>query len=393
MTDTLSTTGPRAPRCHYDRGLDQRVTREHREDCTTPDQHRGCAPCTAPHCRVCGREHLDNAHPQTCDSCVGKVRDDLVDIRGLCQQLRGQAAYADGLQAAAAPIPGAEAMVLIGPATLPHQIRISAHLADDHRVRDQVPPLAVLADWEDRWRTWVGHEPAGRASISRCVGYFDRQLTYLAQVPDGPDFWEFSRALLQLRVGLERALHDEREPDRGVECFECGDRLVRRHRAPKRCRHKTPARRIFEQACRYLDQGYPEMGPTRLETRAARVPCGSCSQGGIDDPRAGISWECPGCRKDYTPGEYATAVRRSLLDGEDADGWTDVTLAAGAASTLTGRLFPASTIRKWMDRGQVGAMCRWRRGERWGQRLVYWPDVAERATEPSRPTTPTRRAS
>jgi hypothetical protein len=85
LTDTTTSAG-RAPRCHFDRTLDDRVLREHREDCTSPDTHRGCAPCTAPHCGICDREHLDNTHPATCPDCLGKVRDDLTDIQADCRQ-------------------------------------------------------------------------------------------------------------------------------------------------------------------------------------------------------------------------------------------------------------------------------------------------------------------
>lgn len=379
-------TQQQPPRCHYDHALAARVMPgEHRDDCTSPDTHRGCVPCTTPHCRICGREHVDNAHPQTCPDCISRVRDDLTDIRTQCTHLRPQAAYAgaDGRLAAAAPIPGALAQVLIGPSVDPDQVLTSRHWADDHRPADPIPPLAVLAWWEDTWRTHLGHSPAGRASITRAVGYLDQQLSYMAQQTEGPDFEQFARSMIELRVSLEHAVHDEREPERGVECFECGARLVRRHRDPRRCRHSTPARRRFEAALEYVDLGYPEIGPTRAETRAARVPCGrpGCDQGGIDDPTPGQSWECPACRKDYDPGEYATAVRRSLLDqGEAGDGWTDITLAAQAATTLTGRLIPANTVRRWMDRGKVSALCLWRPGQRWGQRLVYWPDVADLAT-------------
>lgn len=382
MNDT-STARP--PRCHYDHTLGQRVTSEHRDDCPDPDTHKGCVPCTAPHCRICGREHASNDQPMTCATCIGKVRADLTDIQQLCRQLRPQAAYAggDGRLAAAAPIPGALAQILIGPSVDPDTVLVSRHWADDHRAADPIPPLAVLAWWEDTWRTWHSHTPAARASIAGAIGYLDQQLTDLAQTDPaegGPDFADFASAMIHLRISLEHALHDEREPERGVECFECGARLVRRHRDRRVCRHQTPARRVFTQALDLVTLGYPEIGPTPAETRAARVPCGkpSCDQGGLADPSAGQSWECPSCRKDYDPGEYATAVRRSLLDDADAgDGWTDIRLAAEAASTLTGRLVPATTVRKWMDRGRVGSLCLWRPGQRWGQRLVYWPDVAD----------------
>ena len=64
--------------CHYDRHLAQRVTKRHRDNCTT-NACEGCRPCTAPHCHVCGRGHADNDHPQTCPTCLGKIGQDLDD--------------------------------------------------------------------------------------------------------------------------------------------------------------------------------------------------------------------------------------------------------------------------------------------------------------------------
>jgi hypothetical protein len=54
-------------------------------------------------------------------------------------------------------------------------------------------------------------------------------------------------------------------------------------------------------------------------------------------------------------------------------------MAADAASTLVGMLVPAATVRKWMDRGKVTSLFLWSPGKPWGQRLVYWPDVADEA--------------
>lgn len=103
-------------------------------------------------------------------------------------------------------------------------------------------------------------------------------------------------------------------------------------------------------------------------------------QGGIDDPSAGRSWECPGCRKEYTPGEYVNAVRRDLLDDTgDTDGWTDIGVAAAAASTLVQVPISEDRLRKWADRGKVASCCPWTEGRHWGARLVLWPDVAEEA--------------
>jgi hypothetical protein len=382
-------TETRKPKhCHHDRTLKARVTNDHRDDCPThtggpcPAQGRGCAPCTAPHCVICGREHVTNDQPFTCAECIGRIRADLSDIRRAYLDLAREAVAGggDGSLVAAAPIPGGNAAVLIGPTVRLDLIRVARGLtpdilAKDHRPTDPIPPLAVLAQWEDMYRAWLTHtRGVGRATIGRAITYLDGQLDYLANHVDkaGPDFVAFTRQLRDLRAQLERALHDEREPEYGVECFECGDRLVRRFRDRHRCRHWTDARRWLATL-----RTYPELTIYQTEFTAARLPCSSCNQGGLDDPRAGLSWECPGCRKEYTPGEYHTAVRRDLLD--NADAWTTIVASVGAAATLTGWLLGDKTVRSWVGRGWVKSKFDVRSDGLPGMRLVFWPDVKREA--------------
>lgn len=422
--------------CRYERTLGYRATKgQHADDCSNPTGHRGCLPCEHPHCGVCGRKHLEDQHPHTCPDCVGSVREDLSEIAELCRSLRRQAAYAsdNGRPWAAAPIPGATAMVLMGPQVDPATMRISNRLAATeytkiHRPHDPLPPLTVLARWEDTWAAWLGQTRTGRASVTRAVAYLDQHLTRIAQartrwVDDvlvtAPEFAEFATDIGKMRAQLEHVLHDESEDDEGIACFECGHQLVRRIRDPKRCRHKTPARQHL--AARLRDRvdpaawlavlrsyglpAWPEeidaaRLPTPVEVAAARLPCDRCDQGGVADPRPGVSWECPSCRMTYSPGEYAHAVRRDLADRQyvaqgaavevpslQSYGWTDITLAADAASTLVGYPVFATTVRKWAQREKVAWCCVWscdRVGSVLvsrpsGQRLVFWPDVAEEA--------------
>lgn len=386
-------TEHRPPACHYDRTLDQRVTTEHRDDCPDPSAHRGCAPCTAPHCTVCGRTHATNDQPITCPSCQRAVDQDLAELELAYDALAVEAtdAGADGRLVAAAPIPGGNAQVLRGPTVIVAAMRTYAGYTDenyfhDHHPKDPLPPLAVLAQWEDTYRAWLGHSPAQVATVTGAVAYLRTQLPYLAQQTDGPDWLAFTRDIRDIRAQVERALHDDREPERGVECFECGDTLQRRWRRAVPCTHSTPARKELR---RWLRLGYPE-ALTVVDVRAAHQPCGNCDQGGIENPSAGQSWECPGCRKSYDPGEYATAVRRDLLTGgPDRDGWTHVAMAAEAVTMMTGVTFGADRIRRWMDRSQVAAVCRWRADVRGGRlvsvqnglRLVLWTDVRDRAEE------------
>lgn len=410
--------------CRYERALGYRAIKgEHTEDCPDPTTHRGCIECLHPHCAVCGRKHLEDQHPLTCPDCVGSVREDLTEIADLCRGLRRQAVDAEGLSWASARIPGATAMVLMGPSADPELLHATSRLAaaehtKTHRRGDPVPPLTVLARWEEVWAGWLGQD-RGRTTITRAIGYLDQHLTRIAQatatwtsgtavIP--PEFREFARDIGKLRAQLEHVLHDESDDEGGIACFECGHQLVRRIRDPKRCRHKTPARMAL--AARLRDRQDPaawlavlrsyglpawdhELDAARLpspaEVAAARLPCEKCDQGGIADPRPGISWECPSCRMRYSPGEYATAVRRDLADrrliaGDQVEitsvqayGWTDIALAADAASTLVGHPVFATTLRKWVDREKVASCCAWTPGHRWGQRLVFWPDVADEA--------------
>lgn len=417
--------------CAFDRNVGYRATiGEHDDDCTDPGAHRGCQPCNLGHCGICGRAHTNDQHPRTCPECVGSVREDITEIQELVRALPHQARDAsnDGRPWAAARIPGAAAMVMMGPSIDPQLVRWSKEHDKIHLKGDLVPPLGVLAHWEDVWANWLGQPRDGNTSVTRAAGYLDRQLTLIAQqtmrLTDGgvsqpPEFPEFAHALGTLRAQLENLLHDEATNERGVDCFECGTQLQRRIRDPKTCRHRTDARDALARRMRDRPEAlhhlarvragdFGERLPTRSELNAARIaspadvaaarlPCDRCDQGGIEDPRPGISWECPTCRKRYTPGEYATAVRRDLLDREDGDGWTDINLAADAASTLTGQLVPPVNVRRWMDRGKVSGCCvwtyqhvgpcldeTWHTGCRllshdWGQRLVFWPDVADEA--------------
>lgn len=444
--------------CTFDRSVGYRATiGEHDDDCTDPTGHRGCVPCAHGHCGICNRVHTSDQHPQTCPECVSSVREDLTEIAGLCRLLRRQAVDAEGLAWASSRIPGANAMIAMGPTVELDKVRVNRDHTNVHRPRDMVPPLAVLAHWQDVWADWLDITPARpglsdveraadaqrataraswlgldldtRASITRAAGFLDRQITRIAQqsptawrdgqVVSAPDFAECAFQLGKLRAQLEGLLHDESTDEHGVDCFECGAQLVRRIRDPKRCRHATPAHDLLKE--RLLERQdpadwertvrsygipvWPEERdaarlPSPVEVAAARMPCHRCDQGGVADPRPGISWECPACRKRYTPGEYATAVRRDLLDRNDGDGWTQINLAADAASTLTGQPVLAVTVRKWMDRGKVLSCCLLEfdhlggskeckdpvqhRGCRiWakpnGPRLVFWPDVAEQA--------------
>lgn len=437
-------TDRRPPACHYDRALHQRVTHRHADDCPSltgptltgdsecPAAERGCQPCQAQHCLVCGREHTTTARPDTCIDCETLVAQDLTDLATAYDALADEATSggSDGRLVAAAAIPGGDAQVLRGPTVPLPAVRFARTLHDDHRATDPMPPLAVLAQWEDIYRAWLDHGTRAwrAASVASAIRYLHAQLPYIANhatTPNTagilpPDFLAFTRQIRSLRAELENRLHDERVDEEGVACFECGDRLVRRFRPRQTCKHPTPARehlaarlkarpdalalidRLTELRLRYAAgddtataasigryslfptrrEYYAALLPSPVELAAALLPCKDCSQGGIDDPAAGRSWECPGCRKTYDRSEYAYAVRTSVTSGDGTGWWATLQAAADAVSDITGRNVTAGTIRTWIEReDNIAVACKWHEGTRFGVQIVSWPDVLARATE------------
>lgn len=401
--------------CHYDRARQERVTKRHRTDCTARDC-AGCVPCTAPHCPICGRGHLDNNHPHTCPSCVTSIRQDLTDIDAAHHGLRIQAqtgSSAAGRLLAMAPIPGGDAQVLTGPTVRLDVMRTYPKYERDHRPKDPIPPLAVLAEWEDRWRTWLNLAPAGRADLSRTCRFLrDTVIPHVAQddpQAGGPDLPEMAAAIRRLRDQLERALHDEREPDRGVGCFDCDATLVRRYHRPRRCscpprpvlRHAVHGRCDCATGDRWQASTHPDGTPYVVTVRHADpddghiherpdLACIAChriaeweavhaghNQGGLTDPTVGTSWECPGCRRIYTPGEYQTAVRAELA--RENGGWITIPVAAQAAQEVAGRPVTDKTIRGWVTRDWVVSRFELDRRGIPGPRLVRWADVRREA--------------
>jgi hypothetical protein len=69
-----------------------------------------------------------------------------------------------------------------------------------------------------------------------------------------------------------------------------------------------------------------------------------CDQGGLIDPDRTVGWHCPRCKRDYTAGEYALAVRAAYDEHADYRTQTDCTQLTGV---------PRGTIQGWASRGQV----------------------------------------
>jgi hypothetical protein len=211
-------------RCKYaGTGSPRILPGRHADDCPG-DACEGCQPCDRSHCPVCGVRHSAT----TCPECLGAVREDLDWIAanarseiGKPDRLLTEAAQggADQRLAAAAPIPGADAMVMLAPGNL--------HGRTDESWSDPVPPLLVLATWEDDWRIQFRHGGGPRATVARCADYLDRNLDRAAR--EHPAFEDFAADLRRLRARLERVIHDQPHGDRAnVPCFDCGGDLERK---------------------------------------------------------------------------------------------------------------------------------------------------------------------
>jgi len=177
---------------------------------------------------------------------------------------------------------------------------------------DPVPPLLVLATWEDDWRQTFGHGAAPHlASVETAAAYLDRTLAHAAQWHDAWD--EFHGDLRATVARLENVLQEgEREERSRVPCTKCGTRLVRRYEAKVADDH----------------------------------------------------WECPKCGKVYNKVAYHNAHRHHLASGY-ADRWVPLVDAIDA----TGR--SSATVRSWVQREDVQS----RRDPTTGRVYVWWPDV------------------
>lgn len=245
----------------------------HTEDCEWDTQRtgfecRGCAPCTEPHCRVCGKTHAE----QTCPACAGEARDDLHTIGRLTGNLAPEAKHR-GVNS--------EAMKLLLPAAdpeawghittslrvgrLPHGYLVCDRCDNpwpcDRHADTELHPLFVLGNWDAIWREALDHaEPPEQLTIATAGRYLDTQLTYMAGW-EHSDFDDFARDLRKCRTHLESVLHDQNQGDRAnVGCFECGGDLERK----------------------------------------------LCATGFEDQ------WTCRQCKQTYTPGQYNFALRAKL---------------------------------------------------------------------------------
>lgn len=331
----------------------------------------GCWPCDqAPadrHCGICCH-HLDASELQTCTDCLGKTRRALLDVVDLATLLPDQALDAahDGHLAAADPIPGGDALVMMS--------RGSEGLTDDDP-ENLLPPSYVLAWWEEELRDRLGldsRRPAWQrrpaAALAHASRFLDHQLTWAAA--HYPAFHALARDLRRTRHQLEDLLRAGTDPLTGVPCFLCSTTLQRASRDPKPC------------ACG------PRPRPPHVQSHADTSTCclgcatlmrwelqhADCDQGGVTDTDPFAGWACPRCKRTYNPGEYQLAI--SVLHSAHAP--------ALPATELAERIgVSPSTIYTWANRGHIA-----RRGRAADGRMTYDVDDALRhAATPTSTTT------
>lgn len=282
--------------------------------------------CAYRHCAVCGF-HLDAGELTTCWACIGKARRDLIAIMDLVALLpeHAQQAATNGHLVAAEPIPGGDALVMLG--------RGSEGLSEDGSTNpgDPDPPAWVLGWWEEIWREALvlsSKLPVWRRLPDQVIAeahkFLGEHLDWAAQWH--PGFHRFARDLGATRRQLEAILRAGDAPMEGVSCFECGVTLQRIYRAPRGC--SCPPK---------VDVGV-----------AAHVVWeqihASHDQGGLHDPSPDAGWACPACRREYSPGEYLLAVTTAYDAAAEWRTQTDATRLTEC---------PRGTIQGWASRGQI----------------------------------------
>jgi hypothetical protein len=333
------------------------IVGEHRDDCQTPDDCRGCVRCKAQHCVVCGKVHVSG---RTCVECVAELRATLTEIPGLAAHLLDHALFGghDGHLEAARAIPGGEAMVMLGPVadydTWARRItvRLTVHYEGtlrglhpdpwmtDDLPSDPEPPLLVLGFWEDAWRHHNQHLPGMARTVDAAVGYLKQHLARFAQEP-APSFADFAVDMGRLRGRLEAILFDGVRDEKGAPCVHCGTMLVRRTAAPRK-----PGPRF----CR------GHFGVCRWPPRWDLDECVRFDRGGLRDV-----WDCPRCKREYHENEYKNAVAAAYRAHAPALSADDLAVQVGV---------PKGSIYGWASTGRVR-----RRGRDLAGRVLY--DVAD----------------
>lgn len=179
----------------------------------------------------------------TCRTCLLAIRDDLTAIgdNQLDLRLHAVTAARDGRLAAAAPIPGGDALVATGPASPVTHHRL-AWWCTDHDTADDLHPLLTLAAWAQVWREWLREPDPERVTIGGEAAWLRVRLPVMgaavqrvdpddpARLEVAPDLADMAHDLRVLRRRCEDLTrtgagdHDQRLR---VPCLTCGARLDR----------------------------------------------------------------------------------------------------------------------------------------------------------------------
>ena len=191
-----------------------------------------------PLCIVCALS-LHRDEQQTCETCITATRAtlaEIVELYALLPETMTEGAYGqpaaprNGARGSETPMPGGDALVMLGPGSRGHEV-VAAILrgedvADEERAGDVQSVAWELARWEDDWRLTRG-EPAaeGPATVLGAAGYLEVKARWAGN--EHPAFDEFAGDLRKLAARLRSVTGHAERPETGAPCFDCGTTLRR----------------------------------------------------------------------------------------------------------------------------------------------------------------------
>jgi ribosomal protein L37AE/L43A len=223
-------------------------------------------------CSTC-RHRLGVDELATCRACVADTRAHLGAIEhayrllpALLVSLGSNAPQPGQTRSNEHPMPGGDALVLLGPGSsaLEALRRLRAAEATgkphdepawgaDDRGHDAPSAAYELGRWVSDWALARHEPPAAPRDVTEAVVYLRRRLPWAAA--HHPGFAEFTLDMRALRQRIERVAGLDDRPERaGVPCFDCGGDLERRYGHKGREDDWTCRRcnRVYDQAAYLL---------------------------------------------------------------------------------------------------------------------------------------------